>query len=151
MISQNIQYLRQKQGMTQEGLAQEISVSRQTVAKWESGDSLPDIENLSALAELFNVTLDDLVHHDEHAEQVPIPPRDHYVFGVLRIDENRRIQIPEQACEVFDLGPGSDLLMLGDRNEGIALVKVDDALSRMEPFTKLILAHRESEGDDNEG
>ena len=151
MISQNIQYLRQKQGMTQEGLAQEIGVSRQTVAKWESGDSLPDIENLSALAKLFNVTLDDLVNHDEHTEQVPIPPKDHFMFGVLRIDENMHIQIPEQACEVFDLKPGSDLLMLGDRNEGIALVKVDEALSRMEPFTKLILAHRESEGEDNEG
>ena len=150
MISQNIQYLRQQQGLTQEKLGEEIGVSRQTVAKWESGDSIPDIENFSSMAKLFGVTIDDLVHHDEHAEQVPIPPKDHFVFGIVKLDQEHCIQLPQQACDVFDLKEESELLMLGDRHEGIALVKIDDALSRMEPFTKLILAYNNKESESDE-
>ena len=45
MISQNIQAARKALGLTQEDLANRLSVARQTVAKWESGESLPDLEN----------------------------------------------------------------------------------------------------------
>lgn len=55
MISQNIQAARKALGLTQEDLANRLSVARQTVAKWESGESLPDLENAYALAKLLGV------------------------------------------------------------------------------------------------
>lgn len=74
MISQNIQAARKALGLTQEDLANRLSVARQTVAKWESGESLPDLENAYALAKLLGVSVDDLIAHNEAATGYPIPP-----------------------------------------------------------------------------
>ena len=49
--------------MTQEDLADKVGVTRQAVAKWESGESVPDLEKSRLLAEAFGVSLDDLVNH----------------------------------------------------------------------------------------
>lgn len=43
-FNENLKYLRKKEGITQEELAERLNVSRQSVTKWESGQSLPDIE-----------------------------------------------------------------------------------------------------------
>ena len=53
--------LRKKAGLSQEGLADLLGVTRQAVQKWEAGSSRPDMDNLAALARYFNVTLDYLV------------------------------------------------------------------------------------------
>ena len=53
--------LRKEHGLTQEQLAEKIFVTRQAVSKWERGESVPDLELLVALAELYGVTLDELV------------------------------------------------------------------------------------------
>lgn len=75
MIHQNILRLRSITGMTQEELAEKLGVARQTVAKWEAGESVPDLSNAQAIAAVFDVTLDDLVNHDEPHRGYPIPPR----------------------------------------------------------------------------
>ena len=61
MFHNNLIQLRKLNHMSQEELAEKIGVSRQTLSKWETGESLPDIEKCKMLAELFGVTLDDLV------------------------------------------------------------------------------------------
>lgn len=60
----NLLYLRQQRNMTQEQLAMLLGVSRQSVAKWEAGQSTPEVDKLMKLAELFNCTLDELVSGD---------------------------------------------------------------------------------------
>ncbi|HIR53969.1 MAG TPA: helix-turn-helix domain-containing protein [Candidatus Onthovicinus excrementipullorum] len=60
-FSTNLQYRRMDSGMTQEQLAEKMGVSRQTVSKWESGASYPEMEKLIALCSLFHCTLDELV------------------------------------------------------------------------------------------
>lgn len=60
-FSTNLQFYRMNSGMTQEQLAEKMGVSRQTVSKWESGASYPEMEKLIALCELFGCTLDGLV------------------------------------------------------------------------------------------
>ena len=57
-------YLRRERGLSQEEVAERIGVSRQAVAKWETGATTPDLENSIALAEFYGVTLDDLVKFD---------------------------------------------------------------------------------------
>ena len=61
MISENLLTLRKRSGYSQEYVAEQVGVSRQAVAKWESGDTVPDLTNSMALARLYDVTLDDLV------------------------------------------------------------------------------------------
>ena len=53
--------LRKQKGFSQEELANRLNVSRQTVSKWEVGDSTPDMEKLIAMSDLFHVSLDKLV------------------------------------------------------------------------------------------
>ncbi|MCL2331991.1 MAG: helix-turn-helix domain-containing protein [Actinomycetia bacterium] len=53
--------LRKEHQLTQDDLAQKLFVSRQAVSKWERGEALPDIDNLTALASLYDVSLDELL------------------------------------------------------------------------------------------
>ena len=61
IFSEKLQILRKNRGLTQEALAQQLSVSRQAVAKWEAGQVFPDISNLIEISTLFHVTVDYLV------------------------------------------------------------------------------------------
>ena len=61
-IADNLKLLRYKHDYTLEAIAEIISVSRQSVAKWEAGDSVPDIVNCVKLASLYKITLDELVN-----------------------------------------------------------------------------------------
>ncbi|MEE3471945.1 MAG: DUF5680 domain-containing protein [Butyrivibrio hungatei] len=64
-FSEKLQLIRKSKGMTQEELAEKLDVSRQAVAKWESGQVYPDISNLIQISNLFNVTVDYLVRDQE--------------------------------------------------------------------------------------
>ena len=64
-FSQKLQLIRKNKGYTQEELAGKLDVSRQAVAKWESGLVYPDISNLIQISKLFNVTVDYLVKDQE--------------------------------------------------------------------------------------
>lgn len=56
-----LQVLRKEKGMSQEKLAEKIGISRQAVAKWETGQSYPDMDKLVALSDLFRISIDKLV------------------------------------------------------------------------------------------
>lgn len=142
MISQNIQAARKALGLTQEDLANRLSVARQTVAKWESGESLPDLENAYALAKLLGVSVDDLIAHNETTAGYPIPPRGKHIFGIVRMGERGQIVIPKKARDVFELHAGSELLVLGDEAQGIALQKVEDAVSMLEGYGRIVNERR---------
>lgn len=60
-ISSRIQELRKKRGVSQDQLANEIGVSRQAVSKWESQQSLPDLEKIVTLSNYFNVSTDYII------------------------------------------------------------------------------------------
>lgn len=66
-LNEKIIELRKSKGMSQVDLADALNLSRQTISKWENGDSSPDISNLSALASLFGVTTDSLLNDQETA------------------------------------------------------------------------------------
>jgi len=61
--------LRKQKGFSQEELANRLNVSRQTVSKWEVGDSTPDMEKLIAISDLFGISLDELI-----LDKSPTPP-----------------------------------------------------------------------------
>ena len=64
-FNQKLQELRKKKGLTQEELAASLYVSRTAISKWESGRGYPNIESLKAIAQVFSVTVDDLLSTDE--------------------------------------------------------------------------------------
>ena len=70
-INEKIYTLRKKSGWSQDELADKLSVSRQSVSKWETGDSVPEIAKLLALAKIFSVTTDYLLD-DSKEEYIPL-------------------------------------------------------------------------------
>lgn len=125
MISSNLKYLREKHEFTQEQFAEKIGVSRQTVAKWENGESLPDIERCTEISMLFDVSIDMLAtcKIDENVEPETSSVKDKYVFGIVKVGERGQVVIPKHAREVYNIKPGDRLLALGDER-GMALANL---------------------------
>lgn len=122
MINMNLKNLRTRHQLTQEEVAERLNVSRQVIAKWEKGESTPDIQHCMELAKLYNVTLDNLVNFKEADEQLGIPPKGKHFFGMATIGERGQMVIPKQAREVFGLSAGDKLIIVGDDERGLALV-----------------------------
>ena len=123
MVGENIIFLRKRNGMTQEALSERINVSRQTVAKWERGESEPDCSSLMRLSTLFNVTIDALVGNvEEDQKMIGVAPKGKYFFGMAKIGEDGSIVLPQKALAIFNLTVGSELAVLGDEDRGFALV-----------------------------
>ena len=63
-LGSSLYHARKKSGLTQENVAEKLGVSRQTISKWETGETLPDIRQSKALAMLYHMTLDELIEYD---------------------------------------------------------------------------------------
>ena len=122
MIGKNLQKLRKQKSLTQEALAEAVGVARQTIAKWEAGESTPDLEISGRLASALEVTLDDLVNAPEGGLDSRPGMRGKHMFGVVTVGDKGQIVIPVRARRVFNIHPGDQLMVLGDENSGIALV-----------------------------
>ena len=120
MLNDNIKKFRKIKKLTQEQVAVKLNVSRQTVSKWESGETIPDIYNCCELAKLYEITVDDLLNEQKFSN---INPKGKHILGLVKIDEENKIIIPKKARKIFGLSKGDRLLMLGDEETGIALVK----------------------------
>ena len=129
MISRNLKSLRKKNQYTQEDIAEKINVSRQSVAKWENGESNPDIESCIKLANLYNVKLDDLVNHSEEETGIGVPPKGKFFFGSVVAGERGQIVIPKEARIVFNINAGDKLLILGDEERGLGIVHQRDLIN----------------------
>lgn len=83
----NLQYLRKLHGnMTQEKLAEQMGVSRQTVSKWENGEAYPELDKLMELSNLFSCSLDvllkeDMIPHEEYLSPVSIVTVPEFTLG----------------------------------------------------------------------
>lgn len=124
MISETIALLRKKSGYSQEKLAEKVGVSRQTLSKWELGDSLPDIISSSRLAEIFDISLDELVNGDVSPFAAKAK-EGKYIFGTVTVGEKGQIVIPVRARKIFNIQKDDSLMVLGDVNQGLALLKSD--------------------------
>lgn len=126
MFKDNLIQLRKYNRLTQEQLAEKIGVTRQAIAKWEAGDTVPDLDKCKALAEIFGVSLDDLANYEpEKNMNLPIPPKGKHLFGLVTVGEKGQIVIPAKARKIFSISAGEQLVVLGDEDQGLALVKSD--------------------------
>ena len=65
-LGDNIQYLRKVNNITQEEMAERLSVSRQTISKWEMGQAYPEIPKLVIIGDMFHCKVDELLKQDMH-------------------------------------------------------------------------------------
>lgn len=140
-LARNLSSLRKLHKYSQEEVAARVGVSRQAVAKWETGESLPDLVNCDALAQLYDVELSDLLHHDQAQTGVRPPPKGKHIFGTVRVGERGQIVLPKEARDVFHITPGDRLVVLGDEAQehpGMALMKEEFFLSMVQMLQTLL-------------
>ena len=127
MLKENISMLRSVNGYSQEEVAEKIGVSRQAYAKWEKGETVPDVERCQKLAELYGVTIDSLVNYSDKIGTTTLTPgpKGKHIFGTTKINDRGQVVIPKRARELFGIDSGESLVVLGDETEGIALIKAD--------------------------
>lgn len=126
MFKDNLISLRKIHGFSQDELADRIGISRQTLSKYETGESYPDIEKCKLIADIFGTTLDDLVSYDKDDSDnlgLDVPPKGKHVFGMVKVGDKGQIVIPVKARKLFGINPGDNLLVLGDEGQGIAIIK----------------------------
>ena len=124
----NLKLFRKQNGYTQEQVAEKLGVSRQAVAKWERGESLPDIENVIALADMYEITVDSLVRNMTSLEEKSDDKK--HMFGVTRVNDKGQITLPKKCREIFKIKTGDAILLLGDEDKGIALVKITEIFDK---------------------
>ena len=114
--------LRKRNRLSQEELADKLCLSRQTISKYETGETIPDILVCQKMAEVFNVSLDDLVNYENNNDILGIPPKGKYFFGTVKVTDNK-IVIPKKAMKLFTINEGDKLIVLGDEEKGIGILK----------------------------
>lgn len=99
MLQENLIMLRSLAGKTQEDIAEVIGISRQAYAKWERGETIPDIEKCGRLAEFYGVTMDSLIKDDVQLEgqKMAPAPKGKHMWGVVTVNDRGQIVIPKEA------------------------------------------------------
>ena len=136
MFCDNLVSLRKLHDLSQEELADRLQVSRQTLSKYETGESLPDSERCKQLAEIFGVSLDDLVNYDTTATGLNVPPKGRHAFGLVTGGDKEQIVIPAKARKIFNIQPGDKLIVLGDESQGLALLSERDFWAMVQQMRK---------------
>ncbi len=135
MLSENLLQYRKRLRLSQEEIAGRLGVSRQAFAKWESGETTPELKYCLTLAQLFEITLDELVNGSFAGDSVA----GKYIFGIVSPDEKGQITLPADALTSMDIHPGDRFLLLGDNRRGLALVPY----AEYERFARAILQAEE--------
>ena len=99
-VGDKIQALRTKNGMSQEALAHRLGVTRQSVSKWELGQTLPDTEKIVQLSQLFRVTIDSLLLDESPVTDSPAPKR-HFAMYLIVKDFAKSVAFYEKLLETY--------------------------------------------------
>lgn len=138
-FSEKLKEIRKNEGLSQEQLAEKIGVSRQAITKWETGKGLPDVENMVIIAEIFKITLDELVR-DSAAKQEPKAP----VFvseTIYDIDCEKHFDI--------NIGNASAIILSSGTDEKLHMKLSSETLEDIDTRFKIRLDDRKNRLDVN--
>ena len=123
MLKDNLIMLRKLNGYSQEDVAKRIRMTRQAYAKWERGETTPDVEKAALLADIYGMTIDRLMKSidNEGVNVIPPAPPGKNIWGTVTIGERGQIVIPKAARDKFGFKSGDRLIVASDE-VGIALL-----------------------------
>lgn len=111
-LAEKLLSLRTERGLSQEDLAEQTGVSRQSVSKWETGQSVPDLDKIIKLADLFDVSVDELVREGER----PRPPEPKVIY--VERDRKPEWTAAQKLGVVFE-GVGVGMIAVGFMGLGL--------------------------------
>ena len=127
LFSEKLKLLRKEHNLTQEGLAEQLGVSRQAITKWESGEGVPEIENLKQLSALFGVSIDELVKDDDDDLVKPLAARK--MIKQLEINHTKHFDIKLCDCTELSILPCPEEKVVVELSSNVTdgfVVKADD-------------------------
>ena len=135
MLKDNLIILRKLNGYSQEQVAERIGISRQAYAKWEQGLTVPDVEKATQLAEVYGITIDNLMKAQDQQGPTVLPPAPpgKNIWGTVTIGERGQIVIPKAARDKFGFKSGDRLIVASDEI-GIALLPTAFFEKKMQEF-----------------
>ena len=103
MLKENLRILRNLNGYSQEQIAEKIEISRQAYAKWENGQTTPDLEKAARLAEVYGVTVDSLLKTEtvEGVGTVPPAPAGKNIWGSVTLGDRDRSSSPRRPGTIW--------------------------------------------------
>ncbi len=131
-FADKLKELRKTKGMSQELLAEKLYVSRQAVTKWENGSGLPDIENIVAIAALFNESIDNLL-----SEEKSLLSKHDFLYESRTeydLDEEKRIDVK--------FGTVHELIVEQTTDEKIQLIVASNKIAEIQKFVKVKIAEK---------
>ena len=139
MLKDNLIRLRKLNGYSQEQIADRIGISRQAYAKWENGQTTPDIEKAAALADVYNISLDNLLNGGsvEGIGMIPPAPPGKNIWGTVTVGERGQIVIPKAARDKFGMKAGDRLIVASDE-VGIALLPTEFFEKKMKEYLESV-------------
>lgn len=146
MLGMNIRTLRQKNKWSQEELAEKLQVSRQTVAKWENDEVIPDMHKGKILSDIFQVDVNQMSQDWDEKNIDQMAPKGKQFFGVVKVGERGQIVIPKQARELYNIEAGDQLVALGeDATQGLAFLKSEGFIEMADKIQKADVEESDSE------
>lgn len=126
-FAEKLKSIRKQAGMSQEQLAEKLSVSRQAVTKWETDAGIPDIENIMAISALFDISIDELLSNERGAKK----PTDYLYESITEydIDEPKRYDMK--------FGGAKQFLLSGYEGEKIRIRLASNSLSTLQNVFKV--------------
>lgn len=127
-----IKRARGKLGLTQNEVADAADIDVRTVLNIENYKGNPKMEVLYPLVRVLKIDAREIFNPEIRRESPALRqlrllsmPKGKYIFGTVKVGERGQIVIPKEARELFDINPGDTLLVMGDKEQGIAIAKAD--------------------------
>lgn len=138
-FADKLKEIRKTEGLSQEQLAEKMGVSRQAITKWETGRGLPDMENMIILAEIFKMTLDELVSREK---QIQKQQQERFVSEtVYDIDGSKHFDI--------QMGSARKMLLCSGTDEKLHVRLESDTLENLNSLFKIKLDEKKNKLDIN--
>ncbi|KAF5065723.1 helix-turn-helix protein [anaerobic digester metagenome] len=102
LLNEKISMIRKMNNLTQESFAGELAVSRQAVSKWEKGDSVPDVQMITKIADNYNITLDQLIRNE-----YDLPGMKELSTDIEKEEKETPIQIERYIGKICDVSMNS--------------------------------------------
>lgn len=129
-LEEIVKTLRKEANLSQEELADKIGVSRQAITKWETGAGLPDVWNLKALADVFNVTVDFLLDGEIIPTDTEAVPTKKNIILCYDVDSVKDFDIDVGCCHNLSLKPSQNgRIEIFVNAEQLVKVKLDESKS----------------------
>ena len=136
-LEEQIKHYRKQAGLSQEKMAEKIGVSRQAITKWENGTGTPDIANLMAIADLFQISVDELLSNEKSEKK-----QSNYIYESRTeydIDGKKNFDIKLGGAYAVDLkaynGEKIEVAMFSNVYKNLLAdykVKIDDIKNRID-------------------